>query len=96
MRKTDQLRESFGRLVALGVAVAATWLVADLPPQGMAVRVSLMALLATFVLGVILPRRLLTRETRIGILSLDLVAIATIGCGLVAGSIPDTDARSRS
>lgn len=93
MRKTDQLRESFGRLIALGIAVVATWLVADLPPQGMAVRVSLMALLATFVLGVILPRRLLTRETRIGILSLDLVAIATIGCGLVAGSIPDTDAR---
>ena len=90
---TDQLRESLGRLVTLVVAVAGTWLVADLPPPSTVVRLALLVLLATFVLGVLLPARLQTREGRLGLLAVDLVAVATLGCGLVAGSIPGADAR---
>lgn len=90
---TDQVRESLGRVATLAVAATAVWLVADLPPSALAIRGGLLALLVTFVVGLIYPRRLQNREVRIALLSLELVALGLIGSALVEGSIPGGDAR---
>ncbi|MDF1700650.1 MAG: response regulator [Planctomycetota bacterium] len=90
---TEQLRQTLGRAGTLLGAAVATWLVAALPPEDPMVRGAFLALLATFVLGLIVPARLQPRELRLGMLVVDLLAIGALGAALVTGSLPGADAR---
>ncbi len=88
MRMTDPTRQTLGRAGSMAVAAASTWMIVGLPPEHQWLRAALLALMATFTLAMILPRRGQTRSVHLGMLAVDLLALGTVGCMLVMAAIP--------
>jgi len=93
MRLNEQSRHALARAGVLLAVGSCVWVLRGLPPESTWLHGALLAMLATFTVGIVLPARWQGARLQLSLLAVDLLALGIVGSALVQGTMPGADAR---